>query len=221
MIFLCIQGAFATITYLQLNPRCIPGKSVPDLIDFIIRFVAFAALHSLLAMQVVQSYLCKRMGRFARGYRLAYNFLAMVTFGWVMNAFPHSTVLYRITGTAGLLCHLGQLILLVLLCRCASQVGIGDFIGFKQLRGEPTTPILITDGCYGLVRHPQYTLAVLFFLVNPVMTMRWLVLTGLATLYVIIGAYIEEQRMVDVFGHEYRRYQNRVPMFIPGLNRGT
>jgi methanethiol S-methyltransferase len=194
---------------------------VSDLIDFIIRFVLFASLHSLLAMQLVQRYICRPMGRFARGYRLAYNFVAVVSFGWVMTAFPHSGVLYRIPGTAGLLCHLSQLILLVLLCRCASQVGIGNFIGVRQLRGETTTPTLITDGCYGLVRHPQYGLAVLFFLSNPVMTMRWLVLTGLATLYFIIGAYIEEKRMVDVFGHEYRAYQNRVPMFIPGTNRGT
>ncbi len=192
---------------------------MPDLLDFIIRFAAFAALHSLLAIQLVPRYLHRYMGRFARGYRLTYNLLAVVTFGWVMTAFPHSAVFYRITGTAGLFCHLGQLILIVLICRCASQVGIGEFLGLGQLRGDMTTPTLITDGCYGSVRHPQYALAVLFFLANPVMTVGWLVLTGLATLYFIIGADIEEKRMVGIFGHEYREYQNRVPMFIPGTKR--
>lgn len=76
---------------------------------------------------------------------------------------------------------------------------------------------LLTDGVYGVVRHPQYTdifLAVFGELVH------WPTLATLALAPLIVFAYVhlarrEEKRMVERFGEAYVAYRQRVPMFFP------
>lgn len=186
-----------------------------DLFEFIVRFILFAALHSFLAIQHVQEFLKSRMGPLASAYRLMYNILAVATFGWVMNVYHDSPILYQLPETARPMAFLGQGLILILLCICAAQTGVGDFLGFRQLRNRLTNPTLITSGCYGMVRHPQYLLAMLFLMCTPTMTVRWLVLTLLSALYFLLGAVIEERRLIEMFGDNYRGYQKRVGMFFP------
>ena len=186
-----------------------------DLFEFIARFILFAALHSFLAMQRVQEFLKSRMGSLASSYRLMYNILALATFGWAMNVYHDSPTLYQLPEIAQPVGFIGQGIMLALLCTCAAQTGIGDFLGFSPLRNRITTPILITSGCYGKVRHPQYLLAMLFLLFTPTMTVRWAALTLLSAVYFIFGAIIEERRLIGIFGDSYRGYQMRVRMFFP------
>ncbi len=47
------------------------------------------------------------------------------------------------------------------------------------------------------------------------MKMIDLVGNGFITLYFVIGALFEEQKMVEEFGQEYLEYQSKVSMFIP------
>lgn len=37
----------------------------------------------------------------------------------------------------------------------------------------------------------------------------------------IIGAILEEQRLMSEYGDDYARYQQATPMFIPNLSRLT
>lgn len=194
-------------------------NNMPDLLAFICRFTVFAALHSFFTLQRVQDVLTRRMGHLAGFYRLAYNILALATFGWTMNVYTDSPLLYQFPTSARPIGYLAQGGLFILLCACASQTGFGDFIGIRQLRGRTRSPVIITTGCYAKVRHPQYLLATLFLLVTPSMTVRWLALTLLSVLYFICGAIIEEKRLVELFGEHYRRYQGRVPMFIPWIGK--
>ncbi|GFE58694.1 isoprenylcysteine carboxylmethyltransferase family protein [Geobacter sp. AOG1] len=193
---------------------------MPDLLVFIFRFVVFATFHSILAMQRVQDFLKPRMHRLSGYYRLMYNILAMATFGWTMNAYTNSPVLYQLPGNVRPIGYLVQGGIFTLLCICAAQTGVGDFLGIHQVRGQAVTPVLLTTGCYEKVRHPQYLLAVLFLLCTPTMTARWLALTLLSALYFLIGSISEERRLVEIFGESYRGYQSRVPMFIPGAKKG-
>lgn len=197
-----------------------PEDDMPDLLVFIFRFTVFAILHSLLAMQRVQEFLKIRMGRAAGWYRLMYNILALAAFGWTMKAYPDSPVLYQLPDNLRSVGYLAQGGIFVLLCVCAAQTGVGDFLGVRQLRGQTVTPVLITTGCYGKVRHPQYLLALLFLLFTPIMTVRWLALTLLSALYFLFGSIIEEKRLVELFGEHYRIYKRSVPMFVPGVKRG-
>lgn len=80
---------------------------------------------------------------------------------------------------------------------------------------------LITDGVYGVVRHPQYTgifLAVFGQLVH------WPTIATLALSPLIVLAYVhlagkEEAVLGERFGRAYSMYRRRVPMFLPHWRR--
>jgi protein-S-isoprenylcysteine O-methyltransferase Ste14 len=103
-----------------------------------------------------------------------------------------------------------------MLVSCVSETGRADFL-CRNGRGtrEMSAPHLVTGGWYAVVRHPLYLFSILFLVLNPVMTGQWLLLTILSTIYFVIGALIEEKRLVRLFGDEYRRYQREVPFIIP------
>lgn len=76
---------------------------------------------------------------------------------------------------------------------------------------------LLTEGVYGLVRHPQYAG---IFLIILGQLIHWPTLPTLALSPVIIWAYVrlarrEEARLIERFGDAARDYQRQVPMFIP------
>lgn len=183
--------------------------------QFILRFLLFAVVHSILAVPGIKNRIIGILGKFGTWYRLGYNILSLLLFSWVMLAWPHPPVLYFIPGVWGPLCYLLQIGIAALLCRCAAQLDLREFLGFRRAEtgNEPTK--LVQSGCYGWVRHPQYTLAIAFLALNPVMTGRWLALTILSSAYFVIGAWLEEQRLLAERGEEYRQYRARVPMFLP------
>ncbi|RNC69607.1 MAG: isoprenylcysteine carboxylmethyltransferase family protein [Desulfuromonadales bacterium] len=185
--------------------------------DFMIRLVVFALGHSILALPTLQQWVALNSPAIFRFYRLFYNLVAIVTFGWVMVAWPLSPMIYLMPGAWSLLFHFLQLISLIMLARCAAQTGIGDLIGLRQMRGEPPDRHLVTTGCYGRVRHPLYSLSIVFFVLNPVMTLKWLLLMAFSALYFVVGAHVEENRLEKEHGAAYRRYRESVPMFVPKI----
>jgi protein-S-isoprenylcysteine O-methyltransferase Ste14 len=74
-------------------------------------------------------------------------------------------------------------------------------------------------GVYGIVRHPLYLAGIIVFTFNPHVTINSLTTAVLADLYFLFGMVIEERRLVEIFGDEYRKYRERVPRMIPRLFR--
>lgn len=190
---------------------------MPDYSIFILRFILFAAAHSLFAADRVKRLMQRANGTEPRWYRISYNLMSLIMFGWVMAAYRHSAVLYYVPGAASLLMYLLQAIIIVLLFGCVRKTGVSAFLGFNQVREEAGPHLLITDGFYALVRHPLYLLSTLFLLFNPVMTVQWALLSVLSVPYFIIGGFIEERRLEAEFGEQYRSYRRAVPFMIPPL----
>lgn len=98
-------------------------------------------------------------------------------------------------------------------------LGIGIFFqGWRQVHRARQGNRLVTDGMYGLVRHPQYT--GLFIALFGEGVVHWPTLFSVALFPVIVFVYVllsrkEEQHVLKEYGEEYRAYQRRVPMFIP------
>lgn len=187
---------------------------------FIIRFTIFAACHSLFATNRVKRLVALAAGREVRSYRLLYNITSFIMFGWVLAAGRSSEVLYFVPGIWSLIMYLLQVAVAVALFRCIRRTGLGDFLGISQLEKHLTPERkLVTDGFYSAVRHPLYLLSMIFLLLNPVMTIEWMLLTVMTLAYFICGGLIEEQRLVEEFGDQYRRYRCQVPFMIPSLRR--
>jgi methanethiol S-methyltransferase len=66
-------------------------------------------------------------------------------------------------------------------------------------------------GAYRVLRHPVYLsfLGLVWF--TPVMTLDHAVLTGIWTVYIFVGSYLKDRRLVHYLGDTYRAYQARVP----------
>ena len=155
-------------------------------------------------------------------YRLGYNIVALFVFGWVMAVDRHSAVLYEIPGATRYIFYSMQAALLVALAFCLKDTGMISFLGLDALMGKSGykgLQPLVTQGWYGVVRHPLYLLSILFMFLNPVMTVRWLLLSCMATLYFLIGALIEEKRLLKEYGEAYIRYREQVPFVVPLLQK--
>nr|VFJ94735.1 MAG: Protein of unknown function (DUF1295) [Candidatus Kentron sp. LFY] len=78
----------------------------------------------------------------------------------------------------------------------------------------PATLVLAT-GAYAWVRHPAYSTTLLLLWSYPDLTADRLLLNVVFTVWVIVGAILEERGLVEAFGEDYRAYQRTVPMLIP------
>lgn len=76
---------------------------------------------------------------------------------------------------------------------------------------------LIQTGIHGYIRHPIYAGLILiftgYFLFSP--TLASLIHVGMLMLYLPIGIYLEEKKLLAIFGQAYKNYQSNVPALIP------
>ena len=77
--------------------------------------------------------------------------------------------------------------------------------------------VLVTDGLYGRLRHPQYLglilLVVAFMIMWP--TILTILLAPFLIVRYILLAREEDRELEKEFGEDFRRYRERVPPFIP------
>jgi protein-S-isoprenylcysteine O-methyltransferase Ste14 len=90
--------------------------------------------------------------------------------------------------------------------------------GLKTVFGEVREkPVVINEGPFSRTRHPIYLGAILVYLAGVVLSLS---LVG-TFLFVIIFLYYhflaryEEKLLIKKFGDDYRKYMQRVPMWLP------
>jgi protein-S-isoprenylcysteine O-methyltransferase Ste14 len=80
---------------------------------------------------------------------------------------------------------------------------------------------LITSGPYHYIRHPLYTGGSVFFLaLSVITTLWWIVAIGVIPMLIIMifRTPLEEARLIEAFGDEYRDYMKRTGRFLPKLS---
>ncbi|WP_291317688.1 NnrU family protein [Desulfuromonas sp.] len=181
----------------------------------------WCALHSLLASPRVKARLGRLLGRREGLYRLCYNLFALATLIplglWSLSlqgrnllswSWPFTIVQAILWGAAAVLFWGG-----------ARAYPVREFLGLGNQRSlgagaRASENRLEKAGVLRMVRHPWY-LAGLILLWARDLDPAALVTSVVFSLYLVIGAHLEEKRLVDEFGEEYRIYQREVPMFIP------
>lgn len=188
----------------------------------IVLWVGWCGLHSLLVTTAVRRWCEQRGGWWHGGYRLAYVVISLVTLVpvvWYGQSLPQAVLFdppLWFRAVQGLL----LVIALVLFIGGARAHDLGGFLGLRQWRDhragrEPEEPVLHTGGILARVRHPWYGggLALLWGL--PELTDVSLVTRLILSAYLVIGARLEERKLIERYGEPYRAYRRRVPMFFP------
>lgn len=75
---------------------------------------------------------------------------------------------------------------------------------------------MVIVGIYHYIRHPMLTGGFLLVATES-LTVNNLIFTSLFLLYLVIGVYYEEKRLIKNFGAEYLAYQSKVGGFIPKM----
>ena len=188
------------------------------IITFILYFFVFAVIHSLFATNYVKNKAEKLLKDKFRFYRLIYTLISFPIFAPAFLTWLEDTALtpavYSIPQLLAPFILLIRLLAIGLFMYAAVQTDILEFAGIRQIRGK-TSDRLITGGAYGIVRHPLYTAAIVALFTKMDMSLLDLTAILAISIYFIIGAFIEERRLLSTFGEEYRKYQKQVSMFIP------
>lgn len=103
----------------------------------------------------------------------------------------------------------------------ARALGDFDALGIRPaMRVSPRAPVGATvpftvRGPYRWVRHPLYLFSLIIIWSGPVFTVDRLMHNALWTIWIAIGAALEERDLLACFGDGYRSYRRRVPMLLP------
>lgn len=182
-------------------------------------FIYFS-LHSITASLSVKDWLAKSRPNWMPGYRLGFNFLAIILLTvplYLTLKYPGSTVwqwngyhkvvttLLTYSSIAGFIWSLKY------------YDGL-EFLGIRQLRSQEKSvedqEHFQLSPFHRYVRHPWYFFALVYIWTQD-MSSAWLLSSTMMTLYFIIGSRLEERKLVVYHGEIYRQYLKKVPGLFP------
>lgn len=101
------------------------------------------------------------------------------------------------------------------------QLSVRTFAGLPEIGGDGSGGTLLTEGVYGVIRHPRYLSVVIgtagFALVVNFLGAYLMVAASVPALYCVV--LLEERELSQRFGAEYQEYRARVPAIFPRLWR--
>lgn len=188
----------------------------------IVLWVGWCAVHSLLITATVRRWVEHRGGLWLGLYRIGYVVVALGTLLpllWYtahLPQHPFGPVPLWLRGVQGLL----FLYALVLFVGGLRVYDLQTFLGLAQWRayraGQASPPPTFqARGILRVVRHPWYSGGFALLWALPELTDVTLVSRAILSVYLVIGALLEERKMRALLGEPYRAYCRNVPMFIP------
>lgn len=183
-----------------------------------IGWAAFGVLHSALASRAGTTFLERRCGAY---HRLVYSGVAIATLLplLVYAALVQGEPILRWQGPLRAVPYALLAGAVALFLAGGRHYSMRRLLGFAQLRQGSSVALgargrLDSTGILGVIRHPWYTGCLLLpwarDLDGPA-----LAASVVFTLYVVVGTWLEERKLVAEFGEEYRAYQRRVSMLVP------
>lgn len=183
-------------------------------------WLGYFALHSLLASLTVKCWLAARRARWMPYYRLGFNALATLLVLlplWLTLTGP-GPMLIAWTGLGWWVANALALAAIAAVLWSLRWYDGAAFLGLRQWR-EGTQAVADQEGfaispLHRFVRHPWYSLSLVLIWTRD-MDPSFLLTAILLTAYFIVGARLEEDKLIAFHGERYDRYRDRVPSLVP------
>ena len=192
----------------------------PRLLWLVVAWLAYFAVHSLLASLAVKRWVARRWPHRMPWYRLFFNAVAtvgvLVPLGLTFAIGGEPVI--RWTGAWWWLANGLALAALLGFFWSLRYYDGSEFLGLRQLKArerrvEDQERFRISP-LHRHVRHPWYFLGLVLLWTRD-MTPALLVSVILMTLYFIIGSRLEERKLRSYHGEAYDRYRKQVPGLVP------
>ena len=184
----------------------------------------YGVIHSVLAAHRTKEVFKNWWGEsnYLRFYRLFFSIQSAVLFVPVLLlvVILPDQIIYRIPSPWVYLTITLQVLAVVGIIHTIMLTGMLRFTGVLQAV-DPTQsqkPVdLVILSLYRWVRHPIYTCMFLLVWMMPVMSWNILALSIGISVYNVLGAILEERKLINEFGQAYEEYRRSTPFIIPGL----
>jgi len=184
-----------------------------SILEFSIYSVFYYLLHSFLIAKAVK----KRI--YFKGFRIFYNFVAVATlipiaYQLVLSAqevgVKNGPVLY--------ICMIMIVLGLIIQRAVFKSFSLAEFWGIKG--ANQNSKAVIQEGMYAQVRHPMYLSSLMIFWALYFLCPNHYFLSFgiITTLYLQLGIFLEEMKLIEEFGEIYENYRKVVPKLIPYRN---
>jgi hypothetical protein len=197
-----------------------------DVIIIIIGFTLFAFSHSLLASFTIKKIIAKHTGSYIAFYRLFYNIISILSLTLILWLLPKPDfIIYDLNNPYDILILIPQFLSLAGIIWCFKYISTREFLGIEQVKrwfnnqydvnelDEKMT--FVIEGPYKYMRHPVLFFGGMFLILRPVMSLFYLTCLICIILYIYIGSFYEEKRLIQKFDRSYIEYQKKVPRFFP------
>jgi methanethiol S-methyltransferase len=177
-------------------------------------WVIYFALHSILAVDSIKSKFPPKIFRIFYVLFSSAGLLGLL----FLNGSIHSLKFFVSEGPVRYISLLLSTFGVMVIQSSFRQYSFKGFIGVSE-----ETKTLKTDGVLQHVRHPilagviLIVLGFFFFIPN----LPTLISCVCVLIYVPIGIYLEEKKLVKLYGDAYREYQKKVPALVPFFNVKT
>ncbi|NIS63042.1 MAG: DUF1295 domain-containing protein [Proteobacteria bacterium] len=193
-----------------------------DYLILAVSWIIWCAIHSGMISLAATEYLKRRFGSRFRFYRLVFNLVAIATVIPVI-LYGQSIREDGVFRSEGFMIVFQVLLLIVavlLFFAGARHYEMLQFLGLRQIRTGTSRSVLTetgkldTTGILGITRHPWY-LGTIMIIWARGLDLSALITNVILTIYLIVGTFLEERKLLIEYGEEYRKYQQKVSMLFP------
>ena len=192
----------------------------------ILLWCGWCSLHSYLISSGFIAFFEALSGPYCKYFRLGYNVFALLSLMlpvlFTLSIRQGETPLYICQGWCNVLRLVILGIAVLLFVGGARHYDLLQFIGVTQIRSEYHSMLLNSSatfepsGVHGIVRHPWYLGGIiLVWTASGRFYLSSIVVAAILSLYFVVGAILEEKKLVARYGDAYRVYQRQVSMLLP------
>jgi protein-S-isoprenylcysteine O-methyltransferase Ste14 len=185
----------------------------------VLGWVLWCILHSTLISTTVTDFAKKKLGGSFRFYRLFYNVVSLVTliplvyYSHMLREAP----VFRWEGSLVIVQVFLLVVSIYLFVSGGKHYSWARFLGIFQVKAGSSladSSTFVVSGIHRIIRHPWYLGGILIVWAQD-LSVSTILINMVISVYFMIGAVLEERKLVIEFGEKYREYQRTVSMLFP------